>query len=67
MISGIAVEKTLSVTTGDTADKVAAKIKDAFATGLTGWTATNTTGSVDIVINADGPADDVIVSGTITN
>ncbi|MFJ5565397.1 Ig-like domain-containing protein [Lysinibacillus xylanilyticus] len=65
--NGTAVEKTVAVTAGDTADKVAAKIKDAFATGLTGWAATNTTGSADVVFTAAAPATNVTVTGTITN
>jgi len=65
--NGTAVEKTVAVTAGDTADKVAAKIKDAFATGLTGWAATNTTGSADVVFTASAPAANVTVTGTITN
>jgi len=65
--NGTAVEKTVAVIAGDTADKVAAKIKDAFATGLTGWTATNTTGSADVVFTANAPLANVTVTGTITN
>ena len=64
---GTPVVKTVAVTADDTAAQIAAKINTAFATGLTGWNATNTAGSADVVFTAAAPAANVTVTATITN
>ncbi len=64
-IDGTPVVKTVAVAAGDTAAQIAAKINTAFATGLTGWTATNTAGSADVVFTAPAAAANVTVTATI--
>ncbi|OXS76975.1 hypothetical protein B1B04_00820 [Lysinibacillus sp. KCTC 33748] len=60
---GTPVVKTVAVLNGDTAAQVAAKINTAFA-GLTGWTASNPTGTADVVFTATAAAADKAVTIT---
>ncbi|PIJ96671.1 S-layer homology domain-containing protein [Lysinibacillus sphaericus] len=66
-IDGTAVAKTVAVAAGDTAAQVAAKIKDAFTTGLTGWTVSNASNSADVVFTADAALANKTVTATIAN